>query len=220
MGSVDEAQFGAMLKEAQHQVNEDISRYLQQTPVQAQYPQNTQAGPRLVPTPQQQAQLQQQYAQLQQYQAAQQQALQQSQSQILMEMEDPEDSDDDGNGRSEKRAGRRKIRIEYIEDKSRRHITFSKRKAGIMKKAYELSTLTGTQVLLLVASETGHVYTFATPKLQPLITKPEGKNLIQACLNAPDGSDYGQQHTGYDEDNADDRPVFQSTVMYLSYCAS
>lgn len=85
-----------------------------------------------------------------------------------------------------KTGGRRKIPIEFIEDKSRRHITFSKRKAGIMKKAYELSTLTGTQVLLLVASETGHVYTFATPKLQPLITKPEGKNLIQACLNAPD----------------------------------
>ncbi len=29
---------------------------------------------------------------------------------------------------------RRKIRIEYITDKSRRHITFSKRKSGIMKK--------------------------------------------------------------------------------------
>jgi len=86
------------------------------------------------------------------------------------------------------KTGRRKINIEFIEDKSRRHITFSKRKAGIMKKAYELSTLTGTQVLLLVASETGHVYTFATPKLQPLITKPEGKNLIQSCLNAPEVS--------------------------------
>ncbi|KAL9651651.1 hypothetical protein ABK040_001596 [Willaertia magna] len=85
-----------------------------------------------------------------------------------------------------KRTGRRKIAIEFIKDKSRRHITFSKRKAGIMKKAYELSTLTGTQVLLLVASETGHVYTFATPKLQPLITQTEGKNLIQSCLNAPD----------------------------------
>lgn len=102
-------------------------------------------------------------------------------------------------------SGRRKIRIEYISDKSRRHITFSKRKAGIMKKAYELSTLTGTQVLLLVVSETGLVYTFTTAKLQPLVTKPEGKNLIQvgrcshrrngdpanalyqACLNAPDG---------------------------------
>lgn len=86
----------------------------------------------------------------------------------------------------DKRKGRRKIDISFIENKSRRHITFSKRKAGIMKKAYELATLTGTQVLLLVASETGHVYTFATPKLQPLITNPEGKNLIQACLNAPD----------------------------------
>ncbi|OAD00848.1 MADS-box transcription factor, partial [Mucor lusitanicus CBS 277.49] len=83
---------------------------------------------------------------------------------------------------------RRKIKIEYIEDKNRRHITFSKRKAGIMKKAYELSTLTGTQVLLLVVSETGLVYTFTTTKLQPIVTKPEGKNLIQACLNTPDPS--------------------------------
>ncbi|CAG8712511.1 26250_t:CDS:2 [Racocetra persica] len=102
---------------------------------------------------------------------------------------DEEDDGDDSEaetGKSEKRAGRRKIKIEYIDDKSRRHITFSKRKAGIMKKAYELSTLTGTQVLLLVVSETGLVYTFTTPKLQPLVTKPEGKNLIQACLNAPD----------------------------------
>lgn len=39
--------------------------------------------------------------------------------------------------------------------------------------------LTGTQVLLLVVSETGLVYTFTTPKLQPLVTKAEGKNLIQ-----------------------------------------
>lgn len=48
-----------------------------------------------------------------------------------------------------------------------------------MPQAYELSVLTGTQVLLLVVSETGLVYTFTTPKLQPLVTKPEGKNLIQ-----------------------------------------
>ena len=34
----------------------------------------------------------------------------------------------------DKDKGRRKIQIEYIEEKSKRHITFSKRKAGIMKK--------------------------------------------------------------------------------------
>jgi MADS-box transcription factor len=107
---------------------------------------------------------------------------------------DDDDDDDEKGGRE-----RRKIEIKFIQDKSRRHITFSKRKAGIMKKvrlhhcthsttftdrhsttqAYELSVLTGTQVLLLVVSETGLVYTFTTPKLQPLVTKPEGKNLIQ-----------------------------------------
>jgi pheromone receptor transcription factor len=117
---------------------------------------------------------------------------------------DDDDDDDDKPGRE-----RRKIEIKFIQDKSRRHITFSKRKAGIMKKvccrspdlrtrrdvslrfsptaplltcanqAYELSVLTGTQVLLLVVSETGLVYTFTTPKLQPLVTKAEGKNLIQ-----------------------------------------
>jgi len=85
-----------------------------------------------------------------------------------------------------KKQGRRKIKIEFIEDKSRRQITFSKRKAGIMKKAYELTTLTGTQALLLIASETGHVYTFATPRLQPFVTHQEGKALIQRCLNSPE----------------------------------
>ncbi|CAE6509383.1 unnamed protein product [Rhizoctonia solani] len=107
----------------------------------------------------------------------------------VFHQEDGEDGeDDDEDDGAEKKAGRRKIKIEFIQDKSRRHITFSKRKAGIMKKAYELSTLTGTQVLLLVVSETGLVYTFTTAKLQPLVTQPEGKNLIQACLNAPNGT--------------------------------
>lgn len=89
-----------------------------------------------------------------------------------------------GRGSLVRTAGRRKIRIEYIPDKNRRHITFSKRKHGIMKKAYEISTLCGTQTLLIIASETGHVYTFATAKMQPLIGRDEGKGLIQSLLRA------------------------------------
>jgi len=110
------------------------------------------------------------------------------------------------------RRGRRKINIEYIQDKSRRQITFSKRKAGIMKKAYELATLTGTQVLLLVASESGHVYTFATPKLQPLITEQEGKNLIQNCLNAPSSNNPDQA-----DNNNNDNDSPNSTLNIHSY---
>ncbi|KAI6175212.1 MADS-box domain-containing protein [Aphelenchoides fujianensis] len=88
------------------------------------------------------------------------------------------------NGKKTK--GRVKIKMEYIGNKLRRYTTFSKRKTGIMKKAHELSTLTGTQVMLLVASETGHCYAFSTHKLKPLITTEPGKTLIQSCLNAPD----------------------------------
>ncbi|CED83692.1 srf-tf-domain-containing protein [Phaffia rhodozyma] len=115
-----------------------------------------------------------------------------------------EDDEDDGDGPRKKtrtnsgdsQGGRRSIHIEYIENKARRHITFSKRRAGIMKKAYELSVLTGTQVLLLVVSETGLVYTYTTPKLEPLVTQTEGKNLIQACLNAPEGVAPGGEPLG------------------------
>ena len=41
-----------------------------------------------------------------------------------------DDDDDDDKPKTDKKAGRRKIKIEFIQDKSRRHITFSKRKAG------------------------------------------------------------------------------------------
>ncbi|KAG0280735.1 transcription factor of the MADS box [Linnemannia gamsii] len=126
------------------------------------------------------------------------------------ELDDGDDDDDEDDGVKRpvnaKRAGRRKIKIEYIQEKSRRHITFSKRKSGIMKKAFELSTLTGTQVLLLVVSETGLVYTFTTPKLQPIVTKEAGRNLIQACLHSADpsateGAEAGASGAGAAEDD-------------------
>lgn len=56
------------------------------------------------------------------------------------------------------------------------------------QQAYELSTLTGTQVLLLVVSESGWVYTFTTDKFKPLVKEDEngqlsqGQKLIAACL--------------------------------------
>ena len=59
--------------------------------------------------------------------------------------------------KSKKTLGRVKIKMAYIDNKIRRYTTFSKRKTGIMKKAYELATLTGTEVMLLVASETGKI---------------------------------------------------------------
>lgn len=101
-----------------------------------------------------------------------------------------EDEDGAGSG-SKRRKGkskpavpRRQIKIEYIQDKSRRNITFGKRKHGIFKKALEISTLTGCEVMLVVAPKDSELnaYTFATPRLAPLIKEPAGEAYIQNCL--------------------------------------
>lgn len=55
---------------------------------------------------------------------------------------DDEDDDDEKGSRE-----RRKIEIKFISDKSRRHITFSKRKAGIMKKVRSLVPRLHLQIL-------------------------------------------------------------------------
>ncbi|KGG50204.1 MADS-box transcription factor [Mitosporidium daphniae] len=129
--------------------------------------------------------------------------------------DDCDDSDAEPYLRSEKRNGRRKIKIEFIEDRSKRNITFSKRRTGIMKKAYELSTLTGTQVLLLVASESGHIYTFATPKFQPMVTKSEGKNMIQECLNVAESEEVPTSEEKINADAASQQEIVKTTPNSL-----
>ncbi|KAG8849053.1 hypothetical protein FRB96_000953 [Tulasnella sp. 330] len=88
-------------------------------------------------------------------------------------------------GNGGRRARPRKIPITFIQDEHRRNTTFNSRKAEIIKMAYELSVLTGTELLFLAASETGLVSSFATAKLQPLVTEPKGKDLIKGYLDTP-----------------------------------
>ena len=54
-----------------------------------------------------------------------------------------------------------------------------------MQKAHLLQKLTGCEILVVVASDTGHVYSYATQKLDPLINSDTGKELIQKYLNEP-----------------------------------
>ena len=37
--------------------------------------------------------------------------------------------------------------------------------------------------MVLVASETGHVYTFSTPKFKPILNSQQGRKLIRTCLS-------------------------------------
>lgn len=92
-------------------------------------------------------------------------------------------------GGKKKTKGRMKLELGLISEKERRLACFCKRKAGLMKKAHELSVLTGTEVMVLVASETGKVYTYATAKLRPILTSDGGQALIQTALNSPEFGD-------------------------------
>ncbi|PWA52029.1 Transcription factor, MADS-box [Artemisia annua] len=56
--------------------------------------------------------------------------------------------------------GRQKIEIKKIEKKDSRLVTFSKRRAGLFKKAVELCVLTGAKIAILVNSPSGKVYVF------------------------------------------------------------
>uniref|UniRef100_A0A0D9VB42 MADS-box domain-containing protein n=1 Tax=Leersia perrieri TaxID=77586 RepID=A0A0D9VB42_9ORYZ len=68
------------------------------------------------------------------------------------------------------RRGRREMR--RIEDTTSRQVTFSKRRSGLLKKAFELSVLCDAEVALIVFSPRGRLYEFASaPDLQRTIDR-------------------------------------------------
>ena len=70
----------------------------------------------------------------------------------------------------------------YIKNQQKRRFWFSRRKKSLIKKAYELATLTGTDILLLMVSETGKIYHFATHRLKPVVQERKGKKIILDSL--------------------------------------
>ncbi|KAK9000833.1 hypothetical protein V6N11_081317 [Hibiscus sabdariffa] len=58
--------------------------------------------------------------------------------------------------------GRGKILIKRIENQTTRQVTFSKRRAGLLKKTHELSVLCDAQIGLIVFSSTGKMCQYCT----------------------------------------------------------
>ncbi|XVE58643.1 hypothetical protein DITRI_Ditri04bG0185400 [Diplodiscus trichospermus] len=58
--------------------------------------------------------------------------------------------------------GRGKVVLERIENKINRQVTFSKRRNGLLKKAYELSVLCDAEVALIIFSSRGKVSEFGS----------------------------------------------------------
>ncbi|CAI9787180.1 unnamed protein product [Fraxinus pennsylvanica] len=58
--------------------------------------------------------------------------------------------------------GRGRVELKRIEKKINRHVTFSKRRSGLLKKAHEISLLCDADVGLIVFSTRGKLYEYAT----------------------------------------------------------
>ncbi|CAG05378.1 unnamed protein product, partial [Tetraodon nigroviridis] len=62
--------------------------------------------------------------------------------------------------------GRKKIQIARIMDERNRHVTFTKRKFGLMKKAYELSVLCDCEIALIIFNSTKQTLPSQPPSLR------------------------------------------------------
>lgn len=66
---------------------------------------------------------------------------------------------------------RGKIQMKRIENETSRQVTFSKRRNGLLKKAYELSVLCDADVALIIFSQKGRLYEFSSSNMQTTIAR-------------------------------------------------
>ncbi|XP_010934919.1 agamous-like MADS-box protein MADS3 isoform X2 [Elaeis guineensis] len=67
--------------------------------------------------------------------------------------------------------GRGKVELKRIENKINRQVTFSKRRNGLLKKAYELSILCDAEVALIIFSGRGKLYEFGSVGISKTIER-------------------------------------------------
>ncbi|XVF33437.1 hypothetical protein REPUB_Repub17cG0168600 [Reevesia pubescens] len=66
---------------------------------------------------------------------------------------------------------RGKTQMRRIENATSRQVTFSKRRNGLLKKAFELSVLCDAEVALIIFSPRGKLYEFASSSMQETIER-------------------------------------------------
>ncbi|XP_066492383.1 myocyte-specific enhancer factor 2A isoform X7 [Tiliqua scincoides] len=112
--------------------------------------------------------------------------------------------------------GRKKIQITRIMDERNRQVTFTKRKFGLMKKAYELSVLCDCEIALIIFNSSNKLFQYASTDMDKVLLKYTEYNephesrtnsdivetLRKKGLNgceSPDGDDYFE-HSPLSED--------------------
>ncbi|WVY96143.1 hypothetical protein V8G54_028294 [Vigna mungo] len=86
---------------------------------------------------------------------------------------------------------RGKVQMKKIEDATSRQVTFSKRRNGLLKKAYELSVLCDAQVAVIVFSQNGRLYEFSSSDMSKILERY--REYTKDVTTNKFGDDYIQQ---------------------------
>uniref|UniRef100_A0A672R430 Myocyte-specific enhancer factor 2C-like n=1 Tax=Sinocyclocheilus grahami TaxID=75366 RepID=A0A672R430_SINGR len=113
--------------------------------------------------------------------------------------------------------GRKKIQIARIMDERNRQVTFTKRKFGLMKKAYELSVLCDCEIALIIFNSTNKLFQYASTDMDKVLLKYTEYNephesrtnsdivetLRKKGLNGCDSTDIDAEDSGHSPESED-----------------
>ncbi|KAL1198394.1 Transcription factor CAULIFLOWER [Cardamine amara subsp. amara] len=90
--------------------------------------------------------------------------------------------------------GRGRVELKRIENKINRQVTFSKRRAGLLKKAHEISVLCDAEVSLIVFSHKGKLFEYSSEScMEKVLERYERYSYAERQLIAPDSSHVNAQ---------------------------
>ncbi|XP_028182952.1 MADS-box transcription factor 17-like isoform X3 [Glycine soja] len=86
--------------------------------------------------------------------------------------------------------GRGKVVLERIQNKINRQVTFSKRRNGLLKKAFELSVLCDAEIALVIFSSRGKLFQYSSTDINRIIEKYR-----QCCFNMSQTGDVAEHQS-------------------------
>nr|ADZ98838.1 MADS-box protein [Hibiscus cannabinus] len=90
--------------------------------------------------------------------------------------------------------GRGRVELKRIENKINRQVTLSKRRNGLLKKAYELSVLCDAEVALIIFSSRGKLYEFGSSSMSKTLERYQ-----RCCITPQDNSLERETQSWYQE---------------------
>ncbi|GFP82557.1 agamous-like mads-box protein agl18 [Phtheirospermum japonicum] len=100
---------------------------------------------------------------------------------------------------------RTRLEIKYIENKSRRHTAFTKRRQGLIKKTKVFAGKFNAKAAAIVFSKAGNVFAFGHPSVDSLVSQYLAETFSESELAASGGGGVEEKAAALTEEEAGKR---------------